>query len=115
MSGIGDNFQFHTLLAGQFAEAVGAEPPTPIELAAARTGDPQSPDGINGTFNLVDPSGAWIWNEGRPADIPHCDGIRVVVLDPPPYARGWNAGRPPTPGTRRRPVSGGCRRCRAGR
>jgi hypothetical protein len=93
MSGIGDNFQLHTLLAGQFAEAVGAEPPTPAEIAAASTGEPQPPEGITGVFNLVDASGEWIWNEGRPADIPRCDGVRVVVLDPPAYKRGWNAGR----------------------
>jgi len=94
MSGIGDNFQLHTLLAGQFAEAVGTRPPTPVELAAAGTGELQPPEGIMGTFNLVDAHGAWIWNEGRPADIPHHDGVRVVVLDPPAYARSWNAGRP---------------------
>lgn len=95
MSGIGDNFQLHTLLAGQFAEAVGETPPTRTELNAAGTGaDVQPRGGIKGTFNLVDAFGAWIWNEGRPADIPHCDGTRIVVLDPPAYARSWNAGRP---------------------
>ncbi|WP_156755595.1 hypothetical protein [Actinokineospora pegani] len=86
MSGIGDNFQLHTLLAGQFATAVGAPPPTAAELAAANTGELQPQAGITGTFNLVDAFGAWIWNEGRPADIPHCDGTRVIVLDPPPYS-----------------------------
>lgn len=94
MSGIGDNFQLHTLLGGAFAEAVGAQPPTPAELAAAGTGELQPPEGIDGNFNLVDAFGAWIWNEGRPADIPLCEGTRVVVLDPPAYARSWNAGRP---------------------
>jgi hypothetical protein len=93
MSGIGDNFQLQTLLAGEFAGAVGAKPPTAVELAAAGTGDLQPQEGIKGTFNLVDAFGAWIWNEGRPADIPRCDDVRVVVLDPPPYARSWNAGR----------------------
>ncbi|MGH6656829.1 MAG: hypothetical protein ACRDVE_16685 [Actinocrinis sp.] len=89
MSGIGDNFQLHTLLAGQFAEAVGANLPTAVELAAASTGEPQPPTGITGTFNLVDAFGAWIWNEGRPVDIPRCEGTRVVVLDPPAYERSW--------------------------
>ena len=42
---------------------------------------------------LVDAFGAWIWNEGRPADIPRLEGTRVVVIDPPPYERTWNAGR----------------------
>ena len=93
MSGVGDNFQLHTLLAGQFAAAVGATPPTPAQLAAAGTGQVQPAAGINGTFNPVDAFGAWIWNEGRPADIPPFDDIRVIVLDPPAYARSWNTGR----------------------
>jgi hypothetical protein len=93
MSGIGDNFQLHTLLAGRFAEAVGATPPNPLELAAVGTGEPQPEGGIRGTFNLVDAAGEWIWNEGRPSDIPRHDDIRVVVLDPPPYERSWNTGR----------------------
>ena len=93
MSGIGDNFQLHTLLAGRFAEAVGAQSPSAVELAAANTGELEPQQGITGTFNLVDAFGEWIWNEGRPADIPRHDGTRVVVLDPPPYARTWNAGR----------------------
>jgi hypothetical protein len=93
MSGIGDNFQLHTLLGGQFAEAVGAEPPNAVELAAAGTGELQPEQGIFGNFNLVDAFGEWIWNEGRPADIPRHDGTRVVVLDPPAYRRSWNAGR----------------------
>ena len=101
MSGIGDNFQLHTLLAARLAEATGVTPPTPAELAAADTGDLQPADGIKGRYNLVGADGTWIWNEGRPADIPTLDGTRVVVLDPPPYERGWNAGRaypkmPPT-------------------
>jgi hypothetical protein len=37
--------------------------------------------------------GKWIWNEGRPADIPQLDGVRVVVLEPEPYPRSWNTGR----------------------
>lgn len=98
ISGIGDNFQLHTLLA---ANLIGAElrgmipgrPPTPAEIAAASDGEVAPPDGIKGNFNLVDAYGAWIWNEGRPADIPRLEGTRVVVIDPPPYERMWNAGR----------------------
>ncbi len=46
-----------------------------------------------GSFNLVTPSGAWVWNEGTPSDIPVVDGVRLLVLDPPPYERSWPAGR----------------------
>jgi len=98
ISGIGDNFQLHTLLA---ASLIGEEqrgmipgqPPAPAEIAAASEGEVAPPDGIKGNFNLVDAYGAWIWNEGRPADIPRLEGTRVVVIDPPPYERAWNAGR----------------------
>jgi hypothetical protein len=98
ISGIGDNFQLHTLLAASLIgdESRGllpGQPPTPSEIAAASDGDLTPPDGIKGNFNLVDANGAWIWNEGRPADIPRLEGTRVVVIDPPPYARSWNAGR----------------------
>jgi hypothetical protein len=98
ISGIGDNFQLHTLLAANLIgdESRGLLPgerPTPAEIAAASDGDPTPTAHIRGNFNLVDAYGAWIWNEGRPADIPELDGTRVVVLDPPPYARSWNAGR----------------------
>jgi hypothetical protein len=98
ISGVGDNFQLHTLLAatliGDPADGlIAGTPPRPEWVAAATDGDPQPSDGIGGQFNLVAANGKWIWNEGRPADIMPIDGRRVVVLDPPPYVRSWNAGR----------------------
>ncbi len=106
ISGVADNFQLHTLLAarllappkrGLFSRSSGLIPgagPTPAMVAAADgTGDPQPAGGITGQFNLVDAHGQWIWNEGRPDEIPEVAGHRVVVLDPPPYERSWNAGR----------------------
>ncbi|GLW27925.1 hypothetical protein [Actinoplanes regularis] len=94
ISGIGDNFQLHTLLAAALpAEVLPGSPPSAAEVAAASTGDLEPPGGIRGNFNLADANGKWIWNEGRPVDIPHLDGVRVAVVDPPPYTRTWNAGR----------------------
>jgi hypothetical protein len=99
ISGIGDNFQLHTLLAAALIgdESRGMVPgkrPTDAEIAAASDGEDMTPaGGIRGNFNLVDAYGEWIWNEGRPADIPELEGTRVVVIDPPPYARSWNPGR----------------------
>ncbi|MFC5268671.1 hypothetical protein ACFPJ1_41755 [Kribbella qitaiheensis] len=46
-----------------------------------------------GAFNLVAADGTWIWNEGTPSDITPVRGTRLVVLDKPPYSRGWDAGR----------------------
>ncbi len=42
---------------------------------------------------MVDARGQWIWHEARPGDIPVVNGHRVIVLDPSPYGRTWNAGR----------------------
>ncbi|MEV4343852.1 hypothetical protein AB0J83_05180 [Actinoplanes sp. NPDC049596] len=95
ISGIGDNCQLHTLLAATLIGEgrIPGTPPRPEWVAAATTGEMLPDGGIEGQFNLVDAAGAWIWNEGRPSDIPLLGDHRVVVLDPPPYARGWNAGR----------------------
>jgi hypothetical protein len=99
ISGIGDNFQLHTLLAARLTGErsqglIPGQPPSPAAIAAATDGADLTPaGGITGQFNLVDAYGEWIWNEGRPADVPYLQGERVVVLDPPPYQRSWNAGR----------------------
>lgn len=106
ITGVADNFQLHTLLAarllappkrGVFVRSKGMLPgdgPTAAMVAAADgTGDPQPAGGITGQFNLVDAHGQWIWNEGRPDEIPVIAGHRVIVLDPSPYQRSWNAGR----------------------
>ncbi|MFI8191890.1 hypothetical protein ACIF8T_24295 [Streptomyces sp. NPDC085946] len=93
MSGIGDNFQLHTLLADALVGGghVPGRAPSAQEVAVCRDAPGQVP--TTGSFNLVAPDGAWVWNEGTPADIPVVDGVRLLVLDPPPYARGWPAGR----------------------
>ncbi|HEX8628563.1 MAG TPA: hypothetical protein VF755_10380 [Catenuloplanes sp.] len=98
IGGIGDNFQLHTLLAATLIGdpdqgLIPGTPPQPAWVAAATDGEMEPPGGITGQFNLVDAFGSWIWNEGRPADIPTLQGKRVVVVDPPPYPRTWNAGR----------------------
>ncbi|GAA1821910.1 hypothetical protein GCM10009735_65630 [Actinomadura chokoriensis] len=95
IGGIGDNFQLHTLLAHALIGGglLPGTPPEPRWVAAATDGDPEPRGGIQGQFNLVDAFGEWIWNEGAPADIPLLGGRRVIVVDPPPYPRGWNAGR----------------------
>jgi hypothetical protein len=109
-----DNFQMQTLLA----DALVGEPdagwlsgarPDPRVAAAARDQPAVADTPVaQASFNLwtwrglqVDgtlPEGMagaefWIWNEGIPAEIPAYEGLRIVLLGPPPYARSWNAGR----------------------
>ncbi|MFI6942661.1 hypothetical protein ACIBI4_25580 [Streptomyces sp. NPDC050418] len=93
ISGIGDNFQLHTLLAGALIAGghLPGRAPSAEEIAVCRDAPGQVQ--TTGSFNLVDAAGQWIWNEGCPDDIPTVDGARLIVLDPPPYERGWAAGR----------------------
>ncbi|SEM54881.1 hypothetical protein [Streptacidiphilus jiangxiensis] len=100
IGGIGDNFQLHTLLAHVLiggGHLPGQAPdPRVVALSLDAPFDPGADLGglhATGPFNLVAPDGSWIWNEGNPADIPVVDGRRLLVLDPPPYQRGWNVGR----------------------
>lgn len=93
MTGIGDTFQLHTLLADVLVGGghLPGHAPSAQEAAVCRDAPGQVP--TTGSFNLVTPDGDWVWNEGTPSDIPVVDGVRLLVLDPPPYQRGWPAGR----------------------
>lgn len=93
MTGIGDNFQLHTLVAGALIGGlhVPGESPTAEAIAVCRETEGQVL--TVGSYNLLAPDGSWIWNEGTPSDIPVVDGARLLVLDPPPYERSWPAGR----------------------
>ncbi|MBO2451355.1 hypothetical protein J4573_29990 [Actinomadura barringtoniae] len=96
ISGIGDNFQLHTLLAGALQGRPGGmpgEPPAPEIVASFLDTDLPSKQIVTSPWNLVDAKGEWIYNEGVPADIPALNGTRVVVLDPPSYSRSFPAGR----------------------
>ncbi|MFD1367931.1 hypothetical protein [Actinoplanes sichuanensis] len=99
VSGVGDNFQLHTLLAatliGDPAQGlIEGTRPAPAWIAAATDGPEMQPSGgVRGQFELFGADGERIWGEGRPADIPVLEGHRVVVLDKPSYARSWNTGR----------------------
>ncbi|MER7699504.1 MULTISPECIES: hypothetical protein [unclassified Streptomyces] len=93
ISGIGDNFQLHTLLADALIGGghVEGRAPSPQEAAVCRE-TPGQVDTV-GSFDLVAPDGEQIGNEGAPADIPVVDGVRLLVLDEPSCRRSWPAGR----------------------
>lgn len=111
--GIPDNFQLHTQLMGHllgdpndgWIEAEGFDLKA-VRYAMTHVCDDKAP-AVTGAFNLwnwtgVQPDGTlprpgtandhWVWNEGVPADIVPFEGLRVVVLGPPPYSRGWRGG-----------------------
>jgi hypothetical protein len=106
IGGIGDNFQLHTLLAHVLVGG-GHVPGTPPSAQSVHLAtDPEPARGrtavvATGTFELLAPDGAPIWNEGLPDDIPVVEGRRLLVLDEPTYQRSWNADRffPHLPGT----------------
>jgi len=100
MSGVGDNFQLHTLLADRLAghgqqSPFGLEPPKPEWVAAATDAPPRLPltDPVLRRFRLFDGLGSYVFPEGRPAGIAPLDGTRVVVLHAPLGRFGWSNGR----------------------
>lgn len=100
MSGIGDNFQLHTLLAhrliGDPARGLLAgDPPTPGWVDAATTGAPllSADQAAQRRFRLYDATGEYIYPEGRPADIAVVDGVRVIVVYPSLGDYRWTTGR----------------------
>ena len=100
MSGVGDNFQLHTLLADRLAGhgqhgPFGLEPPKPEWVAAATDAPPLLPltDLILRRFRLFDGLGYYVFPEGRPADIAPLDGTRVVILHAPLGRYEWRCGR----------------------
>jgi hypothetical protein len=108
MSGVGDNFQLHILLADRLIGdpgqgLVAGERPDRSWVEAATDGHPRlgADNPAIRRFRLFDGHGAYVHPEGKPADIEPLDGTRVLVLHPPNGAFGMGVGRvfqdmPPT-------------------
>jgi len=95
VSGVGDNFQLHTLIADTLSRNGLVEDitPEPDWVAAATTGPPDASDRTRALFQLTDGDGMAIPIDARPALIPLHRGRRVLVIDPPAYGRSWDLGR----------------------
>ncbi len=113
ISGISANFQLNVLLMDAFPQTgfmrhrrVSRQA---VEVARG-DGPQQSGETITGVWDLcawtaIRSDGAlvraadqeatrhWIWNEGRPVDIPVFEGARMIILAPPSYGRTWNCTR----------------------
>lgn len=114
ISGIGDNYQLQTLLIDALVGNpekgwLPGQRPDPRIVAAARDQriSPEAPT-ATGQFNLISWQGLqadgkldkgpsadanWIWGEGIPADIPPFENTRIILIEPAPYVRSWNADR----------------------
>jgi hypothetical protein len=113
ISGVVDNFQLNTLLMHEFPKSgffARRRVPQRVADVARGAGPQQTGDIVTSVWNLYtwqaiqpdlklpDPNdyGAhtnWIWNEGKPEDIPDFDGRRVILLGPPSYPRSWQSQR----------------------
>jgi hypothetical protein len=112
VSGVADNFQLNVLVMDGFPAAEGRPRRVSdrvVDVASGR-GPQQISETVKGCWNLYnwrairpglmlpdpkDPESntTWIWNEGKPEQIPVLDGRRVILLGPPSYLRGWAARR----------------------
>jgi hypothetical protein len=108
MDCVPNNFTLHTLLASALANALGHAPPPPEVLRCIAGEGPGSCEvPSKGTWNLYTwkaaaqplehlnkaPLEDWVWHEGRPADIPHLDRVRVVLAGENRIERSWNTLR----------------------
>ena len=99
MSGIGDNFQLHTLLADRLSgtDGVPGLVPPQRDWVAEATDAPLvnhlGTDPIVRRLRLYDGTGRYVYPEGRPADIGTTSGTRVLVIHPPNGNYGWAHAR----------------------
>lgn len=100
MSGVGDNFQLHILLADRLIGDPGrgllaGARPERSWVEAATDADPHlGPDNAAiRRFRLFDGHGAYVYPEGVPADIEPLDGTRVLVVHPANGNFGMGVGR----------------------
>lgn len=100
MSGIGDNFQLHTLLADRLIGDPGhgllpGVRPDRSWVEAATDRHPHLGPGNPAIrrFRLFDGHGAYVPPEGVPADIEPLDGTRVLVVHPANGTYGMGVGR----------------------
>jgi len=94
--GVVDNFQLQVLLADALIGGnlvPGVQPDRAVVEVFSGRGPQQIEQPAHGVWNLVNWDGTWIWGEGRPADILPLDGVRLIRLEPLPYARTWNTAR----------------------
>lgn len=106
-SGIADNAQLHALLMAHYPDAAKTFPKKALPIFDG-SGEQTSEINVESNWNLytyraLDRDGNikddladsehWLWNEDSPTEIPTFEGVRVIVLGPSSYTRGWQAQR----------------------
>lgn len=106
-SGIADNAQLHALLMAHYPDAAKTFPKKALAIFDG-SGEQTSEFSVESNWNLycyraLDRDGNikndladsqhWLWNEDSPLEIPIFEGMRVIVLGPSSYTRGWQAQR----------------------
>lgn len=106
-SGIADNAQLHALLMAHYPDAAKNFPPAALPIFEG-SGEQTSEINVESNWNLysyraLDRDGNikdeladsehWLWNEDSPTEIPTFEGLRVIILGPSSYTRGWQAQR----------------------
>lgn len=107
ISGIADNAQLHALLMAHYPDAAKTFPKQALPIFDG-SGEQTSDIKVESDWNLysygaLDANGDikdeladsqhWLWNEDAPIEIPTFEKMRVVVLGPSSYTRGWQAQR----------------------
>jgi hypothetical protein len=101
MSGIGDNYQLHTLLSDRLMRPghgglLANQPPEPawVQRATAGPNVPFDPTtAILRRFRLFDGHGTHISPGGWPAEIEPLDSVRALVIHPPKGNYRWSYAR----------------------
>ncbi|MFF8604023.1 hypothetical protein ACF065_24045 [Streptomyces sp. NPDC015232] len=92
-SGLGDNFQLHTLLAHALIGGghLPGQAPSRTAVACCRDRDGAAP--FTEAFALGAADGSRVRNRDRLADVPVAGGARLIVLDEVPRPRTWQVRR----------------------
>ncbi|MEU8621941.1 hypothetical protein [Streptomyces sp. NPDC048623] len=92
-SGLGDNFQLHTLLAHALIGGGHLPGRAPSRTAVARCRDRDGAAPFSEAFTLHAGDGTRVRNRDRLVDVPLQDGVRLLVLGDVPHPRTWQARR----------------------
>lgn len=109
IDGVATNFELHTLVAAALIARgiAGRRPPRQLVAFLEGTAPTAGVPYVEGVWNYYGwraaahdlgaprdvPHEHWVWNEGKPRDVPVFEGTRTLLVGPPALSRTWNATR----------------------